>query len=151
MNAMTTKRFVGAGLLFVVFVVGAGVGSCGSAVVVSRDVEDRVTIADGVYGQAVIFDDSGDVTGPFALTKIELDVTDTNTSASISVVTDDVGFYQLELAPGSYQICTTWLECSVPPFTVPADGVVRIDYDGGAPERWHKVTVESGPDAGAFD
>ena len=41
---------------------------------------------------------------------------------------------------------------------VKPDGVQRLlagriiaRFDDGAPERWHKVTVESGPDAGAFD
>jgi hypothetical protein len=112
--------------------------------IVSRDVEARVTVTHGVYGQTVIWNDSDD--GPYALVDYEFDVTATNATSPAPVISDDVGFYQLELDAGSYRICTAWSDCGT--FTVPATGVVRFDYDGSSALGWHDVTVPGGPDAG---
>jgi hypothetical protein len=112
--------------------------------IVDRDVEARVTVTHGVYGQTVIWNDDDD--GPYPLVDYEFDVTATNATAPAPVISDDVGFYQLELDAGSYRICTTWSECGT--FTVPATGVVRFDYDGSHAQGWHDVTVTGGPDAG---
>ncbi len=119
--------------------------SCTSAAtVVSRDVEDRVTVTHGLYGQAVAWGDGGEGDGPFALST-NLDVS-ADASSSVLLATDPVGFFQLALDAGTYQICTAWQDCHE--FAVPASGVIRIDYQFGVDTGWHEVTAGSRPDAG---
>jgi hypothetical protein len=120
----------------------------GSAVVVSRDIDGRVDIGHGVYGQTVIWGGDNEDDGPFALGKVELAVTAVNAGGSAKVTTDDVGFYELALDTGTYDMCTSWLECRR--FDVPASGVIRFDYDGSQ-TGWHTVMpTAGGPDAGTL-
>lgn len=98
--------------------------ACGD---VDEDVEDRLTITQGVYGQTTLRDDVGD--NPREAIEMTLTVSagtlDANTKLG-DVTSGDQGFYEYPLDAGDYVICTSFQRCTT--FSVAAAQRVRLDY-----------------------
>ena len=96
---------------------------------VDRDIEDRVTIAQGVYGLLTTQDRpaGGD----------EVTVLSAGTTASFATATSDSnGVYQIDLPDGDYTLCTS----SCTPIATPASATVRYDWtDGPGGGQWQKI------------
>jgi hypothetical protein len=91
-------------------------------------VEGSVTLADGVYGVATIPDDikDGRCTPPSPAVGWTFDVrAKLGEPIVASARTDSSGFYQIELAPGTYVVCAT--ECVG--ITVTAGARTRVDLE----------------------
>lgn len=112
---------------------------------IDRHVEDLVTIDHGVYGQATYVDDVGD---PAAATSylpgfgIEVYPLPLSVTLGAAVATTasraDRGFYQLELGPGDYVVCTQFHRCVA--ITL-ADGArTRLDYEMSVGPGWSAGT-----------
>jgi hypothetical protein len=103
--------------LFALVVCGCGL---------DRNIEGKVTISQGVYGQLV---DGCDTTGCQDQPASGEQVTVYAASASsryASATADGDGFYEIELEAGDYTLCTySCTEVSVP------DGLVRYDWTSG--------------------
>jgi hypothetical protein len=100
------------------------------------DVESRISIKSGVYGQTMRATRvDSDAPEPFPLA---LDIVSTIGDILITVATvssDKDGFYELDLPPGGYAICvSSFGNCQE--LRVQADQCVRFDYEFGAPAGW---------------
>jgi hypothetical protein len=101
-------------------------------------VEDRLTISSGIYGQTTSLDDVGDHSPEYM--SMELTVTpSSDDGARVSTVrSDEAGFFESELLPGSYSICTTFGRCA--DFDVQPGQCVRLDYEFGPGPGWSQST-----------
>src|SRR6266513_1535567 len=95
---------------------------------VDRDIEHRLTITTGVYGQTTSFNDVGANMSPkYYQMDIELrgrdDVHLANTRSA------DQGFYEIATAPGPYRICTSFGRCTN--IDIAVDQRLRCDYEFG--------------------
>ncbi len=101
--------------------------------------EDLVTIAHGLYGQAISVNDVGDPNEQY-LAGFAIDAFAAPTAGGAlgapqaSTSTDARGFYQLELPAGAYVVCTSFGRCVLISL---ADGeLVRLDYEFGVGPGW---------------
>jgi hypothetical protein len=95
---------------------------------VDTDIESRVTIDQGVYGQLLRGCDTGScrvaIDSGIGVTAELPPPNGAIHGASLDATTsDDRGFYQFELPAGAYQLCTT--TCT--PIEIP-EGTVRYDW-----------------------
>jgi hypothetical protein len=108
-------RFV----LFALLAVG-----CGS---VDRNIEDQITIDQGVYGLLISgCDTSGCQDQPDKGEAVMVYVAGENHVHAMDM-SDRDGVYQIDLEPGDYTLCTY----SCTPITVPAASTVRYDWTSG--------------------
>jgi hypothetical protein len=91
---------------------------------VDQNIEDQITIEQGVYGLLIAgCDTSGCVDQPAANAEVVVFVPG---QGEKSVTSDDDGVYQIDLAAGDYTLCTY----SCTPVTVP-QGKIRYDWVSG--------------------
>jgi hypothetical protein len=97
------------------------VAGCGG---VDRDIEDQITIDQGVYG-LLISDCDGDgcQDQPAAHADVVVYIPGEDDRR---VTSDGEGVYEIDLPAGDYTLCTS----SCTPVTVPA-GIIRYDWTGG--------------------
>ncbi|NVB78700.1 MAG: carboxypeptidase regulatory-like domain-containing protein [Kofleriaceae bacterium] len=92
-----------------------------------RDIEDRITIEQGVYGLLVSgCDTSGCKDQPATGEQVTVFAAD-EARAHTAATSDSHGVYQIDLAAGDYTLCTY----SCTPITVPANATVRYDWTSG--------------------
>ena len=105
--------------------IAALVAACGGSV--DTDIEDRITIEQGVYGLLISgCDTSGCQDRPASGEHVV--VYSAGSSSKFSDVTsDDNGVYQINLAAGNYMLCTE--SCTT--ITVPANNKIRVDWTSG--------------------
>lgn len=102
----------------------AVLGACGG---LDRDIEDQVTIEQGVYGLLV----SGcDTTGcndqPAAGQQVMVFAPGVDRALTLTY-SDDEGVYQIDLEDGDYTLCTY----SCVPISIPAATKIRADWTSG--------------------
>ena len=98
-------------------------------------------IAHGVYGCITASDDVGEPSVE-ALPGFSIQIfaakppptPDDGLEPDAEAHSGKTGFYQLELEPGSYWICTSFRRCA--PFDVPSGAPLRKDYDFGEGPGW---------------
>jgi hypothetical protein len=105
------------------------VTGCGSDAV-DTDVEQFVTIQQGVYGQTTVYDEE---TGKVKTESIELLVLREETRVR-ELASDSRGFYEAQLDPGDYRICTFLRVCT--DLRVEAGKRVRKDHERGPARGW---------------
>ena len=91
-----------------------------------RDIEDRITIEQGVYGLLVSGCDSASCKDRPAAAQL-VTVFSPDLRGDISTMSDGDGVYQIDLAAGDYTLCTV----SCTSITVPASARVRYDWTSG--------------------
>ena len=99
------------------------------------------TVASGVYGCVTRSDDVGDP-DTAALPNFHVDVfammpPPTPGDGLVPLTestTDEVGFFEVALAPGTYWLCTTFRRCIM--IEIPASPPVRRNYDYGFGPGW---------------
>jgi len=102
----------------------AVLGACGT---VDTDIEDQITIEQGVYGLLISgCDTSGCQDRPAAGEQVVVYAAGSNGTYS-QVRSDDDGVYQVDLVAGDYLLCT--YSCTA--VTVPANDKVRYDWTSG--------------------
>ena len=100
------------------------VAGCGG---LDRNIEDEITIQQGVYGLLVSgCDTSGCVDQPAAGEQVTVFAAGED-RAHAMVTADGKGIYQIDLEAGDYTICTY----SCTPISVPAFNTVRYDWTSG--------------------
>jgi len=100
------------------------IGACGS---VDDDIEDQITIEQGVYGLLISgCDTSGCVDQPAAGEHVIVYAAGAN-GPYAQVVSNNGGVYQMNLAPGDYTLCT--YSCTA--ITVKSKTKVRYDWTSG--------------------
>ena len=134
-----TTRGIGCALLLLAM---SGIGCDDDSPNIDRDVEKRLTIATGVYGQTTSQDDVGD--HPVQYNRMDLSVFATDGDTALETVpSDDVGFYEIPLPPGDYSICTSFQRCA--DFRVQSGQCVRLDYEYGVGPGWAPATAIACP------
>jgi hypothetical protein len=102
----------------------AFLGACGS---VDTDIEDQITIAQGVYGLLIAeCEASGCQDHPAAGEHVIVYAAGSGGKYS-DVLSDDNGVYQIDLAAGDYILCT--YSCTT--ITVPPNDKIRVDWTSG--------------------
>ncbi len=119
---------------------GSGCTSAGASGV-DRNVEMRLTISSGVYGQTTSQDDVGDHAPEFNSMEMSVFQSESGDAPIAKAKSDEVGFYEVALQPGDYSICTSFARCST--FRVEQDQCVRLDYEFSAAIGW--ATAETSP------
>ena len=109
--------------------------SCGAANTgIGRQVETRLTINSGVYGQTTSVDDVGNHSPePCPMTLSVFNSQDHNI-AFASARSDQAGLYQIQLSPGDYTICTSFGRCTALP--VLTGQCTRLDYEFSVGPGW---------------
>lgn len=112
-------------------------GACGS---VDHEIEDQITIEQGVYGLLISgCDTSGCQDQPAAGELVTVYATGA-VGAFSKVTSDDDGVYQIDLAAGDYTLCTY----SCVTVSVPAHAKVRYDWTSGpGGGRWWSSSANS--------
>ena len=100
---------------------------------VDRNVEPRVTITAGIYGQTTIRNDEGYDTSPKYLT-MDVSLLRLDGTPVASVTSGEQGFYELAAEPADYQLCTSHPRCTN--LTLVAEQRVRCDWESGVAARW---------------
>ena len=128
----------------VALVLAFAASACGSSdKVVDRNVEKRLTITQGLYGQATAYTAGASEEPLVYIPGEELIVFPGNqpvTADSVvlaSTKSDDHGFFQIQLDAGTYFLCTSFRRCVNP--SVRAGECVRYDFDYGDAEAWSYV------------
>ncbi len=108
--------------------------ACGASI--DRDVSDRVTISQGVFGQTTRHDDVG--SNPVEYHQMDLVVFAAPRAQGVEpvarVTSGERGFYEVELAAGDFEICTTFDRCAQ--FSIGEGERARLDYEFGAGPGW---------------
>lgn len=100
-------------------------GACGG---LDHDIEDQVTIEQGVYGLLISgCDTAGCQDQPAAGEQVVVYTAGTKSGPFTQVASDDDGVYQINLVAGDYTLCT--YSCTT--VTVPAHGKIRYDWVSG--------------------
>jgi hypothetical protein len=97
---------------------------CGS---VDRDIEDEITIDQGVYGLLVSGCDTSNCRERPAVDESVKVYAPGETTVHARGTSNDDGVYQIDLTPGDYSLCT--YSCTA--ITVPANDIVRYDWTSG--------------------
>jgi hypothetical protein len=103
---------------------------------IDPDVEDRVTIQQGLYGQGASFDDTSSDSSYLKNLKISI-YTALGSDADDVTFTDDHGFYQFARAAGDFVICAdtnSFLICSK---GVIRSGLQRADLEWDLGRFWY--------------
>ena len=85
-----------------------------------RDIEDQITIEQGVYGLLV------DANNEPAMEQVIVYAAG-ETGTHARVASDEAGIYQIDLAAGDYTLCIE--SCTA--ITVPDHGTIRYDWTSG--------------------
>jgi hypothetical protein len=115
--------------------------ACGAQHDLQTCQERSATIETGVFGCTTSTNDVGDVTTQ-VLPNFEVQIfvemppptPDDGLTPARKTRSDESGFYQIELSPGIYWICTTFRRCGE--LTIPAGKPVEKDYDFGPGPGW---------------
>lgn len=100
-------------------------GACGG---LDHDIEDQITIEQGVYGLLIAgCDTAGCQDQPAAGEQVVVYAAGTKTGPFSHVTSDGNGVYQINLVAGDYTLCTY----SCTPITVPARDKIRYDWVSG--------------------
>jgi hypothetical protein len=112
--------------------------------VIDRKVEDRLTLSGGIYGQTTAQDDVG-AYNPVEYLSMSIGVFAHfgKGSALTTVQSDEVGFYQIPLAPGAYSLCTSFKRCTK--VRVKAGECTRLDYEFSLSIGWSRPKVIACP------
>jgi hypothetical protein len=97
---------------------------------IDRDVEARLTISQGVYGQTTLWDDVDNPRNPpveYFPMDISVSHADEAGPAIAAVKSDEVGFYEIYLDPGAYKLCTSSDHCTQ--FRLDSGDCARLDYE----------------------
>jgi len=98
---------------------------CGASV--DRDIEDEITIDQGVYGLLIAgCDTTGCKDQPASGERVVV-YAPGEPGALARATADQEGIYQIDLAAGDYTLCT--YSCTA--ITVPASDVIRADWTSG--------------------
>ncbi len=134
---MTPRKLRWVGLALVL-----GAAGCGDDGI-DRDVEDLVTITQGIYGQVTSTNDVGDVETRY-LPGFEIDVFPVppifpapDDEHGVPVATTESGaraFYEVALDPGDYVVCTFFGRCI--DITVLEGALMRLDYSFSIAPGW---------------
>jgi len=109
--------------------------ACGEAnISVDRQVEDHLTIASGVYGQTTSVDDVGDHSPQYYPMTLSVFNSSDHNAVLASARSDERGFYQIQLSPGDYAICTSFDRCTS--FLVSDGQCIRLDYEFSVGPGW---------------
>jgi hypothetical protein len=101
-----------------------------------RNIEGRVTIQQGVYGQLVQGCDSSGCQDQPAAGEHVVVYAASQSSVYASADADGDGFYQVELPAGDYTLCTY----SCTEISVPDHALVRYDWTSGpGGGRWERL------------
>ena len=122
---------------------------------INREIEDLLTITQGIYGQATSYDDVGDNPvryNPGFRIEVFDQIPSFDPADGIeplqSVVAGERGFYEIELETGSYCVCTTFRRC------LSADifesELLRLDYEFSAGPGWSFDPMEDNVDLGCI-
>jgi len=99
------------------------------------DIDSKVTIEQGVYGQTRVTIDYGDDPGPHP-TRVPVEIRlEEGAEPIATMVSGGDGFFEIPVAAGTYLICDDDFGCVS--FEVPAledGGLVRCDHAGGPPQ-----------------
>src|SRR5437870_1865164 len=106
------------GLILLLLVAAA----CG----VDRDVEHRVTITTGVYGQTTSSSDVGSDRGPHYY-QMDIELRDHTDARLAQARSGEQGFYELAAVPADYRICSSFGRCT--DITIAANQRLRCDYE----------------------
>jgi hypothetical protein len=98
-------------------------GGCG----LDRNIEGKVTIQQGVYGQLVRGCDTSGCQDQADSDEHVVVYAASESSAFATADSDGDGVYQIDLPPGDYTLCTY----SCTPINVPGQTVVRYDWTSG--------------------
>ena len=110
---------------YVLVVLLVGLAGCA----LNRDIEDQVTIDQGVYGLLLAADQ------PAANQTVTVFAAGAAT-AFATMTSDDGGIYQIVLPNGDYTLCTS--ACT--PITTPSSATVRYDWTNGpGGGSWQKI------------
>ena len=101
------------------------VAGCGDSI--DRQIEDQITIEQGVYGLLISGCDTTGCQDQPATNEPVMVYAAGEDGAHASVKSDSNGVYQVDLEAGDYTICTY----SCTPITVPAFTTVRYDWTSG--------------------
>src|SRR5436190_23456336 len=101
------------------------VAACGDGL--DRDIEDQITIEQGVYGLLISGCDTTGCMNQPAVGEEVLVYAAGDNGARSSVMSDGHGVYQINLPAGDYTLCTY----SCTPITVPVQGTVRYYWTSG--------------------
>ena len=94
---------------------------------VDRDIEDQITIQQGVYGLLISgCDTTGCKDQPASGERVVV-YAPGETGAFARATSDQEGIYQIDLAAGDYTLCT--YSCTA--VTVPESDVIRADWTSG--------------------
>lgn len=105
--------------------VAVAIGACGGF---DHDIEDRITIEQGVYGLLISgCDTAGCQDQPAAGEQVVVYAAGTRTGPFTQVTSDSHGIYQINLVAGDYTLCTY----SCTQITVPAQTKIRYDWVSG--------------------
>jgi hypothetical protein len=120
--------------MYRIFLVAAAL-ACGCGL--DRNIEDSVTIQQGVYGQLVTGCDTGDCRDqPATDQRVMVQAPGQSVGPFAETTSDGNGVYQLELPVGDYTLCT--FSCT--PITVPGHTIVRFDWTSGpGGGHWEKI------------
>lgn len=102
----------------------AVLGACGS---VDTDIEDQITIEQGVYGLLIAGCDTSGCKDQPAAGELVVVYSAGAKTAFTQVTSDDGGVYQINLVGGDYTLCTS----SCVAVTVPSNDKVRVDWVSG--------------------
>lgn len=99
------------------------------------DIEDRVTIAHGVYGQTLsVPADKGAGTLYWSGLYVYVLPDATDDEPYYAVRSGTEGLYQMSLDEGTYTLCTEQGDCTA--IAIAPDARLRVDYWGGAGMGW---------------
>lgn len=121
-----------------------GLAACSEASPgIDRQVEDRLTISSGVYGQTTSLDDVGNNSPQYYPMTLSVFTSQDHNAAVASATSDQRGFYQIQLAPADYAICTSFDRCS--PVSVTDRQCVRLDYSFSFGPGWSEPRARPCP------
>ena len=120
-------------------VLGLCACSGGGNETVDRNVEGRLTITQGVYGQTTSQDDVGDNPVQYYSMNLAIFPKGETTNPINTVTSDAQGFYQLGLDPGAYSLCTSFNRCTN--VELKAGECVRLDYSFSIALGWSEATT----------
>ncbi|HSD87528.1 MAG TPA: hypothetical protein VLB44_08430 [Kofleriaceae bacterium] len=110
---------------FVLIGVLLAASACGDAV--DRNIEDQITIQQGVYGLLVSGCDTSGCQDQPAAGETVLVYAPGNSHVLSTVTSDNKGVYQVDLEGGDYTLCT--YSCTL--ISVPAAAKIRADWTSG--------------------
>lgn len=107
---------------------------CGGSV--DRNIEGRVTLSQGVYGQTIDYNDVAPGSFEYMSEKLRVFAAPRGDSAAIAETTsDDRGFYEIQLETGDFEICIN-ADRTCHAFTIAEQARIRLDYQSFEPGWW---------------